>query len=469
MRSRNLILLALVVAGLGAFIYFQERHLPTTEERRAKADTLFPDLERDQVASLDIHNTHGAFRIVKRGDSWHLVEPIEFPADETAVSSLLGSLENLKAERTLTESEVDPKAYGLDRPSIALTLTTGDGSTSSLEIGDQAALGSNRAVRRNGESSVILVSGWFVRDLDRALDEWRSRDLAEIPADDVASLVVLAGADRIELVRQGEAWRLLQPLEDVADRDHVRNLISDLDALRVEEFLDDPPPAAELGLDVPAYQVTILRSSGGDPLRLDFGSSRERDGRTQVACRRNASEHFWVDDRAATRLAKAPVRWRSTKVAAFDTWNAERLTITAGGSSVTLERKEGMWVAPQGGAVEYGAVQDRLAALAALEAVDFDLVEPATPPTGTVELELKAVGDDAEPQQLSFSFHRPLVEGGQALVRVSGRATVMSVNAATVEQILADPMALVKTAAESESDTGVEAVGSGDQPLDAGP
>jgi hypothetical protein len=452
MRSRNLIVLALVVLALGAYIYFNERHQPTTEERRQKADTLFPDLDRNEVAGLEIHNTHGTFRIVKRGEQWRLVEPIDFPADAPAVSSLLGSLEGLKAERTLAEGEVDPAAYGLDAPSITVTLSTADGSTASLAVGDETALGSNRAVRRNGERSVILVGGWFIRDLDKALDQWRARDLVELGADEVAALTVLAGADRIQLVRQGESedWHLIEPLDDVADRDHARNLIADLDALRIEEFLDSPPPAAELGLEPPAYRITIVRSSGGDPISLDFGASRERDGRTQIACRRNAADLFWVDDRAAIRLAKAPVLWRSRMVAPFDTWDAERLTISAGGRNVTLERKDGMWVAPGGGEVEHGAVQDRLATLAALEAVDFDLVEPADPPAGTVELELKAPGDDAEPELLSFSFHRPLVEGGLALVRVSGRATVMSVAASQVEQILADPEALVRPAEKSE-------------------
>jgi hypothetical protein len=456
MRSRNLIILALVVVALGAYIYFHERHQPTTEERRQQADTVFPDLDRDEVAGVEIHNTHGTFRIVKRGEEWRLVEPIDFPADAPAVSSLLGSLEGLKAERTLAEGEVDPAAYGLDAPSLSVTLSTADGKTSSLEVGNETALGSNRAVRRTGERSVILVGGWFVRDLDKALEQWRSRDLVELGADEVAALTVLAGADRIQLVRQGEDWRLLEPLEDVADRDHARNLIADLEALRVEEFLDSPPPAAELGLDAPAYRITIVRSSGGAPISLDFGSSRERDGRTQIACRRNATDLFWVDDRAAIRLAKAPVLWRSKTVAPFDTWDAERVTITAGDRSVTLERKDGMWAAPEGGEVEYGEIQDRLAALAALEAVDFDLVEPATPAAGTVELELKAPGDDAEPQRLSFSFHRPLVEGGLALVRVSGRSTVMSVAASQVEQILADPEGLVKAAEDTRSEGGAD-------------
>ena len=57
-----------------------------------------------------------------------------------------------------------------------------------------------------------------------------------------------------------------------------------------------------------------------------------------------------------------------------------------------------------------------------------------------------------EPERLSFSFHRPLVEGGLALVRVSGRATVMSVAASQVEQILADPEALIRPAQESEAE-----------------
>jgi hypothetical protein len=451
MRNRNLIVLAVIVVALGAYIYFHERHQPTTEERRAKADTLFPDLKRDDVAGLEIRNTHGTFRIVKQGEAWRLVEPIDFPADSVALSSLLGSLEGLKAERTLAEGEVDPAAYGLDNPQITVTLSTADGASSSLEVGGGAALGSNRAVRRNGERSVILVSGWFVRDLDKALEQWRSRELVQLGVEEVASLTVVAAADRIQLVRQGDDWRLLEPLEDVADRDHVRNLIADLGALRIEEFLDSPPPDAELGLEPPAYRVTILRSAGGEPISLDFGASRERDGRTQFACRRSSSERFWVDDRAATRLAKAPVLWRSKKVAAFDTWDAERITISAGGRSPVLERAEGMWTAPGGGEVDYGAVQDRLATLAALEAVDFDLVEPATAPAGTVELELKAPDDGAEPERLSFTFHRPLVEGGRALVRVSGRSTVMSVEAAQVEQILADPASLIKPATEEST------------------
>ena len=453
MRSKSLLVLALIVSGLAAFIYFSERHMPTTEERKQQADRVFPGLDRDDVETIEIRNSHGSFRLVKEGETWRLVEPIDFPADQTAVSSLLGSLERLDADRTLTADEVDLAAYGLDKPSLSVTLGTADGGSLSLAIGDEAALGSNRAMRRGDEPGVVLAAGWLVTDLDKGLDGWRSRDVVDVNADDVASLQIVADGDRIQVVRQDDEWRLLEPLEDLADGDHVRNLISDLDALRVVEFLDDPPTLAELGLDAPASRVTIVRSEGGDPIRLDFGASRTADSRTEIACRRNSSDLFWVDDRAATRLAKAPVRWRSTKVAEFDTWDAERLTITAGDDSVTLERHDGLWNDPNGGDVDFTAVQDRLSALAGLEAVEFDLVEPATPPMGTVELVLTAASEGGEPRRLTWAFHRQLTEGGDALVRSSDRPAVMSVSASQVDRVLADPSSLIKPpneAAEGE-------------------
>ncbi len=84
-----------------------------------------------------------------------------------------------------------------------------------------------------------------------------------------------AGEDSIRAVRIGDAWRLLSPMEDVGDRDHLEALVSDLGALRIEEFLDGEIDSAAIGLDVPEYSVVVVRSDGGEPLRLELGAIRE--------------------------------------------------------------------------------------------------------------------------------------------------------------------------------------------------
>jgi hypothetical protein len=360
MKTRNLIVLAAVVLAVGAYILFYERHQPTTEEARERADKVFPALERDAVEWLQIRNSHGDFRITREGDGWRLTEPIDFPASTSTVNSLLSSLVNLREERRLDVTEVEPASYGLDEPELRVSMGTGDGELFELAVGDETPLGSNRAVQRGQDASILLTPGWFVTDLDKELDDWRSRDVVDITADDLASVQVVAGSDRIQAVRDGNDWRLLEPVADLADRDHLQSLISNLSSLRIEEFIDpEAVDGAALGLDQPGYRVTLVRTEGADPIELAFGSSRDQEGATQIACRRG-QDTFWVNDVAAARLAKAPVRWRSPKVYGFDTWEAELFTVSTVDQELRLERSEGLWQAPDGDELDYTAVQQRL-------------------------------------------------------------------------------------------------------------
>jgi hypothetical protein len=452
MKPRNLIVLTVIVAAVAAYIYFYERHQLTSDEARERAEKVFPDFDRDSVHSVEINNTHGEFRLAKTGDDWRLVSPVDFPADSTAVSSLLSSLSNLERQRSLSPEEVDPKAYGLDEPGLRVVAESEGGVRFELVVGDETPLGSNRAVQRGGEPEIILCSQYFVSDLDKELDDWRSRDLVNVMADDVASVQVVMPTDRVHVVRDNETWRLLEPIEDLADRDHMRNLITDLNGLRIEEFLDGEVDPVGLGLDEPSFRVTVVRGATTSPVQLDFGQTRDHEGATQVACRRNDNEYFWVNDTASTRLAKAPVTWRATKVYAFDSWDAERLVIESGDQRIELDRAEGLWQLPDGGELDYTAVQDRLTKLANLEAREYDLVEPDTNPLGRVELELKSGQDDEEFErvEVSYTFYDPLEEGGDALVIVDRRGTVMSVDAASVEALLGDPNQLRKPELDEE-------------------
>jgi hypothetical protein len=453
MRSRNLIILALIVVGIGAYIFLYERHQLTTDELEERADKLFPDLVSEEVEGIEIRNSHGEFRFERSGDDWRLVEPIEFEASSSSVSSLLNSLGNLEVERSLSTDEVELEAHGLDAPEMSVKLVNAEGEAFMLEVGRKSALGSNRAVRRGTEDNILLCSGWFTNDLDKELEEWRSKDVVEVFADDLASFQLVAGSDRIHALREGEAWRLLEPLEDIADREHIRSLVSDLNGLQIREFLDGDVDLAELGLDPAQYRLTLVRSEGADPVRLDFGATREQDGSTQVACRRNGSDSFWVTDGAATRLSKAPVLWRSKKVNEFDSWDAESMTLSAGDQRIVIEREEGLWKLPEGGEPDYTAVQQRLSKLAELEAAEFDLLDPATEEMGRIELVFEAEDEGGVPEIIRYTFYRPLTEDGQSMVVVSNRRTVMSVETAAVEEILSDLDALRKAEEEAEGES----------------
>ncbi len=441
MKTSRLVVLAVLVAALGAWILLVERHMPTTEEAKQRADKVFPDLDRDEVTALEIHNAHGDFGFEKRDGHWYLVRPMETRAEDTAVGSVLTALDNLKVNRTLSGDEVDPKAYELDDPEFRVKLTAADGTTWELSVGSKTALGSDRAVSR-GDGRILITTGWFTSDLDRDLGSWRSHDVVDVYAAQVAELKILVkGKDRIEVVRDGDLWRLLEPLQDLADKTQVEDLIADLNALRIKTFLDEEADPAELGLEEPRYVVTIVRTEGEAPVRLEFGKIEERDGGKEVACRRDGTDVFWVGDNAELRLGKAPVLWRSPRLYPFSSWDVEAAVFTAGDETVSLERKDGVWKTADGAEADGAEVLKRLNALASMKAVDFDLVRPETAEIGRITLTLGTAEGD-ESRQVTFTFQEPFTAGGRALVVVDARPTIMSVDREEAEKLFADLQSL---------------------------
>ena len=439
MKGKSLAILAAVVIAVLAYILLIERHRPTSEEMKSEAEKVLQDFDRDQVTSIVIERDSGRVWLEKVGETWRLREPLDFAADESAVNSTLGTLANLQADRRLSADKIDPEAYGLDDPPITIRLRTGDGGETVLDISDEMPLGSKRALRLAGAGEIMVVPGWFVSDLEREVDDWRSREVVGISEDQVASIEIGAGEDRIRAVRLDESWQLLQPVDDLGDRDHLQSLVRDLDSLRIEGFLDGPVDLGDLGLDAPEYEITVIRADGGEPLRLELGSTREGENGTEVACRRGDGEFFWSSEKVRTRLSKAPVLWRSKKVMPFETWDVEGLGISRGGDGIELEQVAGLWrFARDDAEASYSAVQDRLTKLADLEATDYDLMAPMTAEMGRAEVVLKAADDETEGRVLRFEFFEPLSEGGRAMVRVGGRNNVMGVEAADVDTILGD-------------------------------
>ncbi|MEE4272824.1 MAG: DUF4340 domain-containing protein [Thermoanaerobaculales bacterium] len=442
MRSRNLMILALVAFAVGSFIYFFERHQMTSDERAERADRFFPALDADEVVAAELNGRHGAVTLAKRGDEWRMTSPLDYPADGASVRSALQALAALDVDRSLAPDEVDPVEFGLDDPEVTAVLTTGAGEVFAIEVGGELPLGSKRAVRKRGEEAIHLCAGAFAAQLDREVDAWRSRDVVEVLEDDLASVEITTAEDRIVAVRSGDVWRLLSPVEDIADQDQMRSLISELNALRIRDFLPADADPAEHGLDAPEYRVVLTHADAAAAVTLELAGVADDAG--SVVVRRNGSELFRISDSIRPRLAKAPVLWRSDTVWPFSTWDVATVEISSGDAQVVLERTEDdelgrVWRLEDGSLADDVGVRRRLTALADLEVREHDLVLPPTEVVGSVIL---VVDDAVGAEGLTYTFYAPIEDGGLAAVTVSTRANVMGVDAVTAETILSDPGSL---------------------------
>src|SRR5688572_22199958 len=111
MRPRTLLVLLVLVAGLGSFIWFYERELPSSEER-AKLEKRVLQVEKDDVTAVTLQSESGTVRMEKVAlpapakqektdeeeidvtpeTEWHLRQPLNARADAFAVNGLLDAL-----------------------------------------------------------------------------------------------------------------------------------------------------------------------------------------------------------------------------------------------------------------------------------------------------------------------------------------------------------------------------------------
>jgi hypothetical protein len=436
MKAKTLLILAGVVLVLGAFIWFFERHEPTSDEARSRESQVFAGLNEKDVLTLDITNSQGVFTIRREGEGWRLTQPIEADADQMTVDSALRALLGLKTDRALPSAEVSLETYGLDTPEAIVTLTSQNGKKHTLTIGDSTPLDAKRAVSTDPKS-IILTGGSFFAAIDKKLDDWRSRRVADVRLDQLATLKVRTDNGTIQANALGNQWQLHSPVNDRADREHLQNVISGLNALRIEEFVDDGGDETAMGLVTPATSILLVRADGSPGLSLEFGATREKDGVTQIACRRNTTDVFWVNDRVATPLGMAPIRWRDPKVLAFDTWEVTALALSDTTESVVMKKDAGLWQRDDGGGIQGDEVLKRLGALSDLKVVDFDLVNLGSPEMGRAVLTLNETDSP-----VTCTFFEPFETGGNVLISVTNRKTLMSIAPDEAEAIIGNLEAL---------------------------
>jgi hypothetical protein len=148
-------------------------------------------------------------------------------------------------------------------------------------------------------------------------------------------------------------------------------MLSDLSFLRAEGFVDAPKPDADLGLEEPAFALSL----SGEGLDLEFALGEERAGR-RVA--RGAGDALFVV--AKERIEDFPrelVAWRDKSLARFEPADAGRLEIAfvgpesaAGDETVMVVRGSGGWQ-DEAGSLSSQRVAELVAELARLAAVDI--------------------------------------------------------------------------------------------------
>lgn len=325
-----------VLALLGAYFYFVDQPRErASQAAREREETLLGDFEPTRVTEIAAQGAHGSFRLKKgERDRWSVLEPAVDVADDGKIRSLLEDLKALKTEKEVAKPGSDLKPFGLDHPAMSLDLGQKVGK---LTIGAETPSGEGRYVQKAG-GAVQVVNGASVAGLLLRPDDVRSKEIVQGFPWDRLRAVEVTGASTVKLTRAGGRWRLESPVALEADPDAAEAVTEKLRWGRIKRFLSWSPAEIEPRLSK-GLTVSLTADGGTEPTVVRIA---ELDGAV-VGVTQGRSAVYALEKDVLAGLRKTPEQLRRRKPVLTKTWSAEKLEVTARGSSVTYERVEGAW------------------------------------------------------------------------------------------------------------------------------
>src|SRR5205814_5986374 len=137
---RSTILLVVVLAGLGGYVYFVTWKLPEggADASATKKEKVFAGVEAAKIEEVKLSSAAGDSTTVKKDASgWQLTAPLAAKADESELSSITSALTSADMVRVVDENPTDLNAYGLLNPRIQIDFkAAGDQDYRKLLVGE---------------------------------------------------------------------------------------------------------------------------------------------------------------------------------------------------------------------------------------------------------------------------------------------------------------------------------------------
>ncbi len=230
-----------LVCVLGAIILLVANPFdPTEEQTGALIEARSEDVNRLKIE-------RGDTRLDCRKDDWEwfIKFPVEARANSARIERFLGVLETLTIQDAVTSAQRQSRGlslsdYGLSPPYASLSLKSPQGATTLL-VGSKTPLGNSVYVKKADSDLVLSTDAGIKQVLPENVRHWRNRQVFS-GRDEKTLRIELWNPDGsfIQILRKDSMWQMTQPVVARANGRAVEQLLEQLYALKVTEFMWDP-------------------------------------------------------------------------------------------------------------------------------------------------------------------------------------------------------------------------------------
>lgn len=266
-QSTKLYVGVVVLAALGGAIYMAQKKDKEIGNASTTAAEM-PTISADDIDKIDIQNAEKTEIVLeKQGDKWVMTKPVNAPANQSNVDSVVKNLKDLKAKEIIAPAPTDDSKKDYDfvkEKQVHVVASKGADVKTDLTFGASGARGQMAMVA--GKPAIYAITGYSSYLYARDVKGFRETEIFKFDDANANQLTIDKGKDGIlSFTKDGDTWAGTfkgKPIDNF-DPDKAKDAVRAFKNLTADDF-GDGKTTAETGLDEPLSKVTIsLKDNAG--------------------------------------------------------------------------------------------------------------------------------------------------------------------------------------------------------------
>jgi len=371
MRSGGLLIAAVVLAGLAGGLYWSNKTEAAKAAKPVSSDTTpkILSLTDADIKKIDLKKKDGSDTALEKNNAgkWQMTAPKAYGVDQDAASQLVSSVASVTSDRVVEDKASDLSQYGLNAPALELTVTTKDGKSKKLLIGDDTPTGSGAYVALAGDPRVFTIASYTKTGFDKTDKDLRDKRLLTFDQDKLTSVELASKKQTGEFGRNKDQWQIVKPKPLRADGLQVEELIRKLKDAKMDLAISDEDAkkaAAAFASGTPVATVKLTDQSGTQEIQV-------RKSKDDYYAKSSVVDgvHKVTSD-VGTGLDKSVDDFRNKKLFDFGFSDPNKIELHADGKSYTFQKSGEDWTS-NGKKMDSTSVQNLVDKLRELSASKF--------------------------------------------------------------------------------------------------
>lgn len=231
MKPRNLVVAAALLVALSGAVWWAKRHPESSGASTTTPPTpKLADVSDNQIQQIELQKRSSSpVTLVRKDGKWTITSPEPYATDQDAATSVASALNPVNADSVVEDRSQDLSKYGLNKPSLIVTVKEKSGKTDQIEFGDDVPAGSLVYARADSSPKVYTVSSSVKSSFDKSVNDLRDKRLLTFNSNQVTRIELASAKSDMEFGKNNQNdWQILKPKPYRADSFQVEELLRKL-------------------------------------------------------------------------------------------------------------------------------------------------------------------------------------------------------------------------------------------------